>query len=154
MYVDNQTMNILGKRKDGSLRDELIVRVYADDTASSFTLYEDDGETIAYQKGEVRTTLISQQQNGDSVTVTIGGAVGTYSGAPTSRDNLIKLILQAPENIGAVLLNGEKLAQYSTQAEFEAAASGWYIAGSHLILAKSGRSDILADKTFEFQSFQ
>jgi len=71
MYVDEKTMNALGRRSDGSVRDELIVSVYADDAPSAFTLYEDDGETVAYREGAVRTTLISQLQGRKQVTVTI-----------------------------------------------------------------------------------
>ena len=48
MFVDDNTMNIVGKRTDGSTRSELIVRVYASPTSTSFTLYEDDGATTSY----------------------------------------------------------------------------------------------------------
>src|SRR5262249_2402255 len=53
MFVDDQTMNAVGRRLDGSSRDELVVRVFAAPTATSFTLFEDDGETTAYQQGAV-----------------------------------------------------------------------------------------------------
>jgi len=150
MYVDDKTMNIMGKRTDGSTRDELVVGVYADSTPSTFTLYEDDGETIAYQNGEVRTTVISQQRAEDRVTVTIGGASGSYAGAPTSRDNVVKLAVNDPESITSVTLNGTSLPQYNTQAEFDAVASGWYNAGNNLIVAKSSDMNVTSTKTFEF----
>ncbi|MET9311971.1 hypothetical protein ABZX12_09110 [Kribbella sp. NPDC003505] len=56
MAVDDQTMNAVGKRADGTTRNELVARVYADSTASSFTLAEDDGTTVGYQAGSKRTT--------------------------------------------------------------------------------------------------
>jgi alpha-glucosidase (family GH31 glycosyl hydrolase) len=43
MFVDDKTMNVMGKRTDGSTHNELITRVYSDPTSSSFTLAEDDG---------------------------------------------------------------------------------------------------------------
>jgi alpha-glucosidase len=152
MFVDEQTMNIQGKRLDGSRRDELIVRVYAGDSASTFTLYEDDGETLAYQDGEVRTTRISQQKTGTGVTVIIGPATGSYDGAPAGRDHLVRLILKEPESITAVALNGENLPQFGTLAEFEAAGRGWFIAGDHLILARSGWQEVASMKRFLFVS--
>lgn len=94
MYVDEHTMNVFGRRKDGSTRDELIVRVYADETPSSFTLYEDDGLTRAYlDRGNgIRTTRISQNLQRTTATVTIAPAVGTYQLAPESRINALELI--------------------------------------------------------------
>jgi len=54
MYVDGNTMNILGMRSDGSTHNELIARVYASSTPSSFTLYEDDGQTVAYPRRRIQ----------------------------------------------------------------------------------------------------
>ena len=151
MYVDDQTLNIMGKRADGSVRDELIVGVYAGAPPSSFTLYEDDGETIAYQSGEVRTTVISQRQTGAGVTVTLRSASGEYAGAPARRDNVVSLILDNPGSITSVTLNGARLRRYDTQAELDAAPSGWLNAGGNPIVAKSGELDVTRTKTFEFR---
>ncbi len=149
MYVDEQTMNVLGQRLDGSTRDELIVRVYADDTPSEFTLYEDDGRTVAYRQGEVRTTLISQQRWGGVVTVTIAPAEGTYSDAPVSRDNVVRLYVDGVL-ADRVTLNGAELTQYNSLAALDTAASGWYNAGNNLIVAKSGVADVSQPKSFHF----
>ncbi|MBN1813448.1 MAG: DUF5110 domain-containing protein, partial [Anaerolineae bacterium] len=152
MYVDDRTMNVVGQRTDGSTRDELIVRVYADDTLSSFTLYEDDGETNAYQGGAVRTTVISQQQTVDGVTVIVGGASGAYAGASTARDNVVKLVVENPGKIIGVTLNGTELSRYNNQAELDAAASGWCKPGNGLIVAKSGDMGVTSTKTFQFHT--
>ncbi|BAP57286.1 glycoside hydrolase family protein [Thioploca ingrica] len=80
-FVDEKTMNALGNRQDGNLHNELVTKIFAfgeggainnrkDPTPkaqNSFTLYEDDGETIAYQTGAVQTTDISQQRQGNNV---------------------------------------------------------------------------------------
>ena len=49
MTVDADTEDAFGHRRPGAaVRDELVLRVYADATPSEFTLYEDDGTTLRY----------------------------------------------------------------------------------------------------------
>jgi alpha-glucosidase len=151
MHVDDQTMNVLGMRSDGTVRDELIVRVYAGPAATSFTLYEDDGATTAYQAGAVRTTLLSQQQAGQGETVTIAASEGDYAGAPSSRDNVILLVIASAKAINQVSLNGVVLAQVGSLGEWESAASGWFYAGDNLVMARSGRMPVVEEKVFEFR---
>jgi hypothetical protein len=149
MYVDEQTMNILGQRADGSQRDELIVRVYASPQPGEFTLYEDDGATIAYQQGEVRKTIISQQLLENHVTVTISATSGTYQGALAQRDNVIRLVVNKMAAT-AVTLNHTPLPQLAGRAEFDRSATGWVDEGQNVIVAKSGRLDVGVAKVFEF----
>ncbi len=149
MYVDDQTMNVLGKRLDGTTRDELIVRAYADSASSSFTLFEDDGETNAYQGGSVRTTLLSQQLSGQQATVSVAAAQGSYTGAPAQRGTVVELVVNNTAAT-AVSLNGAGLTGYSTRAAFDAATSGWYNAGGNLVLAKAGPQAVTSAKTFVF----
>jgi alpha-glucosidase len=149
MYVDEKTLNVLGKRSDGTRRDELIVRAYASETPTSFTLYEDDGETTAYRSGAVRTTVLSQQRTGGAVTVAVAPASGTYGGASASRNNLVELVVDNAQG-GAVTLNGTPLQGHPSVAAFEAAASGWVNAGKNLIRAKSGELPVSAPKEFAF----
>ncbi|HNT23959.1 MAG TPA: glycoside hydrolase family 31 protein [Anaerolineales bacterium] len=151
MYVDDQTMNVLGMRLDGSQHDELILRVFPDPQPSSFTLYEDDGATTAYQVGAVRSTLLSQQWQRGQVTVTIAAASGNYAGDISSRANVVQLILPAGQVV-SVSLNGVDLPACATQTEFDAADSGWYDAGNGLVLAKSGEMDVTAEKVFVFST--
>jgi alpha-glucosidase len=147
-FVDDSTMNILGKRTSGGANTDLIARVYANGTASSFTNYEDDGETTAYQSGAVQTTAISQSLSGSTETVTIGASSGTYTGAPTSRRNVVELV--ASTQASAVTLGGTALTQYSSKSAFDAASSGWYNAGGNLIVAKSSSVAVSGSKTFVF----
>ncbi|MBN1955796.1 MAG: DUF5110 domain-containing protein, partial [Anaerolineae bacterium] len=149
MYVDEQTMNVFGRRLDGTTRDELIVRVYAGAEPTAFTLYEDDGTTIAYQQGEVRTTRLSQQQTGQEVAVTIAAASGTYAGAPGQRDNVVRLYVEGFA-AGGVTLNGTALPRLDSQSALDAAASGWYDTGAGLIVAKSGVLAVGQEKVFRF----
>ncbi len=49
-------------------------------------LYEDDGETIGYQKGEFRKTSLAQETLDGVTRVTIGAARGMFKGAPEARN--------------------------------------------------------------------
>jgi alpha-glucosidase (family GH31 glycosyl hydrolase) len=83
MAVDDQTMNLLGQRRD------LIINVYSrEETQGSFTLIEDDGQTMAYQNGEVMETPIIFDGN----SVKIEAANGTYDDAPQTRPVEIHVI--------------------------------------------------------------
>ncbi|MGK7891806.1 MAG: carbohydrate-binding module family 20 domain-containing protein, partial [Leptolyngbyaceae cyanobacterium] len=88
-----------------------------------------------------RTTQIQQQQTDNTVTVEVSPAVdvngsGPFSGAVTSREVVVELITNNAE-AATVMLNGSALSQYQSQADYEAASSGWFNAGNGAILAKS-----------------
>lgn len=148
MHVDDQTMNVMGKRADGSTRNELVVKVYADTAATSFPLVEDDGESTGYSTGAKRGTTLSQQLSGSVATVTIGASSGTYTGAPSGRANVVQLI--STTQASTVTLNGTTLTQHASKAAFDAAASGWYNAGGNVVVAKSTSLPVTTTKTFRF----
>ncbi len=138
MPVDDQTMNIMGQRKDGSTRNELILRVAAKKEPTTFVLYEDDGVSIAYRDGGVRTTEISQIIEGETITVTVGAGQGTYEGAPDERDTWLLVITREATQPVSVMLNGQPLKQADSEAAYEALESGWYYAAPNLVLVKTG----------------
>jgi alpha-glucosidase (family GH31 glycosyl hydrolase) len=150
MFVDDQTMNIFGKRLDDTRHDESILRVYADQTPSEFTLYEDDGTTIAYQDGDVRTTLISQVQDVDSVSLSINPAQGSFTGEIEERDNFIHLYTNGLQVVD-VMLNGQMLPQVENQTALDDVEIGWYDAGNGLVIARSGVMSVDLAKDFIFQ---
>jgi alpha-glucosidase (family GH31 glycosyl hydrolase) len=51
----------------------------------SFTLYEDQGDGLAYKTGRSARTRFSQARAGRTVTVTIGAARGSFTGMPKAR---------------------------------------------------------------------
>lgn len=104
-YVDDATWNTLGKRATGDRHDELRARVFAGG-ASEMTLVEDDGETIGYQRGELRRTRISQRTDAHSLTVTIDAATGGYRGAPARRGLVIDVVLPPGVEPTRVTLDG------------------------------------------------
>jgi alpha-glucosidase (family GH31 glycosyl hydrolase) len=91
MQVDDQTMNTLGQRRDGS-EDALIFSAYHATQGGSFTLIEDDGATIAYQNGEVRETLVTQSQQDADWVVDVSASSGTYTNAPDQRSVEVQVI--------------------------------------------------------------
>ncbi|MGI8416589.1 MAG: TIM-barrel domain-containing protein [Nakamurella sp.] len=149
MYVDDKTMNVTGQRTDGTTRNELDVQVYGDTTASNFTLTEDDGKSVNYKTGAQRTTGITQQLAGSVETVNVAASSGTYTGAPSSRSNVVQLVTDSTQ-ASAVTLNGTALTHLSNKAAFDAATSGWYNAGGNLVVAKSAATAVSTAKSFQF----
>jgi alpha-glucosidase len=162
-FVDKQTMNALGKRQEGNLHNELVTKIFAfgeggainnckDPTPkaqNSFTLYEDDGETIAYQTGAVRTTDISQQRQGNEVTVEISQATGTYVGAPDARNNVIKLVADRPTS--QVTLNDQKLTELTDATKFDLASTGWFNdKDNNTVIVKTGVMSVNEAKKLVF----
>lgn len=71
---------------------------------STFTLYEDDGETLAYQRGAVATTLIEQQPVDGGVRCTIHPRQGSFDNMPAGRAYSIRWRTDRP--ITEVLIDG------------------------------------------------
>jgi alpha-glucosidase len=152
MHVDEQTMNALGQRLDGSGRDELIVRVYADEQPTRFTLYEDDGATTAYQHGALRTTPITQRRVGDVVEVVVLPAAGTYAGAPDRRATIIELAARGfgERALDRVTLNRTPVPRADDRAQFDSAPGGaWYQPTPGLVVLRAAAMDVATRKVFE-----
>jgi alpha-glucosidase (family GH31 glycosyl hydrolase) len=151
MYVDDKTMNALGKRSDGTVRTDLIARIFPPDNngQTEFTLYEDDGMTVAYLNNQVRTTRITQERNGDSLIVTIHPSAGTYQDAPFGRAGEVRVACD--KTPGAVFLNGNALMKYASASAFAAAESGWYFDGAKKnVTARSPTLSVQLTRRFLF----
>ncbi|MBB5872470.1 alpha-glucosidase (family GH31 glycosyl hydrolase) [Allocatelliglobosispora scoriae] len=111
-------MNYTGEKPVSTLTYDLFPR-----GSSSFTLYEDDGITRAYQTGSSATqqvTVTAPASGTGDVTVAVGASTGTYTGKPTSRGYEFTVHLAgAPSAIGG-------LAKLTTKAAYDAAATGWF----------------------------
>jgi alpha-glucosidase (family GH31 glycosyl hydrolase) len=149
MFVDDKTVNALGRRLDLTKRDELIVRAYHSNEPTSFLLYEDDNETIGYLTGQLRQTRLSQLGTTTTAKVVIDASSGTFTGASNDRVNVVELYTNS-QQAREVKLNGATLPEQAGRAAFEAAASGWWNAGNGLVLAKSESIAVATAKTFEF----
>ena len=146
MFVDEQTMNMYGLRRDGSTRGELIVYVVPAPEPTSFTLFEDDGRSTAYQSGELQTTQISQRWLDGQIAVEIAAAEGSYDGAPTSRDNVLKLAV-GDAGATAVSVNSTDLAKLDSMEAWDTAVSGYILTNGEL-WAKSGPLPVTEPKQF------
>ena len=88
----------------------LTLQVYAG-ANGQYNLYEDAGKGLGYQQGQSRTTPVTYSQSGTSSTLTVGPAVGSYPGAPTSRSYTYQLVGgPAP---ASVLVNGQPVTAWS-----------------------------------------
>ncbi|MDR3711096.1 MAG: glycoside hydrolase family 31 protein [Capsulimonadaceae bacterium] len=95
----------------------LVVRCYPgeDGKTGRSTLYEDDGITNGYARGESATTNLSYLRRGNTVTVTIAPAAGTFTGQPVQR--AYKIILPDTDPGENAVADGKPVAcQYDAGA--------------------------------------
>ena len=74
---------------------------------SSFLLYEDDGETYAYESGAFAKTEFRCREANNDVTITLGAAAGEYAGKPETRAFLLHV--RGTGKPQSVLLDGKPL---------------------------------------------
>jgi alpha-glucosidase len=82
---------------------------------AEFTLYDDDGLTRAYQRGEFATTRMTAEGDERQVIVRIGADQGHFAGQPRSRQ--IDVVLHRASPPIEVRLNGQPWAEWRYQAE-------------------------------------
>lgn len=80
------------------------------DVSTSFTLHEDDGNSLGYREGEYAQTLISCDSRGETVKLTIGGRQGSFSEMPDTRDFSVTIYL--PARPDKVTLDGEVISTF------------------------------------------
>ena len=64
---------------------DLIIKVYPHGD-TSFTMYEDDGESYEYENGAISSTLFECRQAGKSIEITANPVQGSFRGMPESRN--------------------------------------------------------------------
>ncbi len=91
---------------------------------SSFTLYEDDGITYAYENGAfARTTFVCSQQPNHLV-VEIGPSRGHFKGQLKKRTYILKL--NGVNRPVKIRLEGKKLPLWRSRHQLETHKSGWW----------------------------
>lgn len=87
------TMQPYRSRMGSAPLDELIIRVYPgrDGESTSAKLYEDDGETEAYQDGKFAETLLTYTRNAEDVRITVGATTGRFQGQLDERAVCLEL---------------------------------------------------------------
>jgi alpha-glucosidase (family GH31 glycosyl hydrolase) len=99
---------------------------------SSFTLYEDDGITRQYQAGSFAKQQIdvtAPTSGTGTVTVNVGASNGSFTGKQSSRGYELTVHAGMPT---AVTDGSTTLTKYTTQAAYDAAATGWFHSGGVL----------------------
>ncbi|GAA1080408.1 TIM-barrel domain-containing protein [Kitasatospora arboriphila] len=110
--------------------------------SSTFSLYEDDGTTRAYQSGAYarqRVDVTAPQSGTGDVSIAVGAATGSYTGKPASRD--YEFTVHAAAAPGSVSVGGTALPALASRSAYDAAASGWYFDPadrSGVLLVKTG----------------
>ncbi len=107
--------------------DPLIVTVYPlkDGETNSYSLYQDAGDTRAYQTGQFARTELTASAKGNEVTVTIGAAKGSYPGMVTARAYEVRLPADWPPE--SVSVNGNSLGYQPNEHK-----PGWRYEGNAL----------------------
>jgi len=87
--------------------DPLIVNVWplAAGTSSSYSVYEDSGVSVEYQKGVFARTPVKATENGDTLRVEIGPVEGSYPGMLKTRGYEVRLPADWPPE--SVTVNGK-----------------------------------------------
>jgi alpha-glucosidase len=107
--------------------DPLIVNIWPliPGTTSSYSLYEDSGVGVEYQRGVFAHTPIKATQSGDTLRVEIEPVQGRYPGMPTVRALELRLPADWPPE--RVTVNGAPLKHASITGK-----SGWRFEGNTL----------------------
>jgi alpha-glucosidase (family GH31 glycosyl hydrolase) len=107
--------------------DPLIVNVWplAPGASSSYSVYEDSGVSVEYQRGVFARTPIKAMENGDSLRVEIGPVEGSYPGMLKTRSYQVRLPADWPPE--GVTVNGRSVG-FAKPGE----AGGWTFEGNTL----------------------
>jgi alpha-glucosidase len=111
--------------------DPLIVNVWplAPGQSSSYSVYEDSGVSVDYQRGVFARTPIQAAQTGDTLRVEIGPVQGHYPGMLTARAYELRLPADWPP--AAVTVNGKPLKQSGRSGQ-DGTKDGWSFVGNTL----------------------
>jgi len=107
--------------------DPLIVNVWPlqPGTKSGYSVYEDPGVSVDYQRGVFAITPINAAQDGDTLRVEVGPARGGYPGMPKTRGYELRLPGDWPP--ASVTVNGAPVPQAGPTGE-----GGWRFEGNTL----------------------
>ncbi|MGH9008331.1 MAG: TIM-barrel domain-containing protein [Acidimicrobiia bacterium] len=104
-------------------RSRLDLDIYPGATGS-FTLYEDDGVSRGYARGEFAEQTFTVAPANGAITVGIGPSVGSYAGKVDSRR--YRLTVHDLGVTTQVVAGGSVLPRYDDPSAYAAAGTGWY----------------------------
>ncbi len=103
---------------------------------SSFTLYDDDGESLAYQRGEFSKTTFTVDAQDGQLSIKLGEVTGDYKGKPKSQNYILKINLLG-QTYNKLSLNNKKLqrkAEHRALLYNSQAINAWAIDADNNIL--------------------
>jgi alpha-glucosidase len=114
------------RTRTGAAWEELTLAVYPGDEESAFSLYEDDGESTAFERGAYAVTTITATPEADGLTVTVGAPEGSFAGQVADRS--CRLEVRLPKRPATVTVNdGRELTpRRSLESLARAGAPGWW----------------------------
>ncbi len=102
--------------------EQLLFHVWPGDETTTFTLYEDDGESFDYASGEYAITPLTNSTNAGVWTFTIGAKQGTYDHGHTS----YMVARHAIDTPTTVQIGGVAADPYPSLSALEAEDTGYY----------------------------
>ncbi len=115
----------------------------AQDGATTFTLYEDDGSTRRYQQGEYSQQRFTMATSGGAVAVGIEPVAGSYHGQLARRAYALRMLAASRPTL--VEADGSALPGLALRAAYDAADEGWYYDAMErggTVLVKTAAHDI------------
>lgn len=123
---------------------ELTLKVYplTSGETSSFTLYEDDGSTYAYEKGQSAATEIKASAQADKVSLNIAAINGSYTGKVESRVWASEVKIGAEDkDVYSVKRNGKELTEVGSKEAVQAGHDVWfYDAAAHKLYFRTAEA--------------
>jgi alpha-glucosidase len=113
----------------------LLVHVYPAERSEA-SLYEDDGESMAFRRGESARRRFMQRREGGGVTIEVAAVEGQYRPAP--RDIAFTLVGEAAAS--SVLADGQALAHVEPEA-FTGSATGWTLRDGAIVIKVKDRPE-------------
>lgn len=147
MHIDEFSMNVLGKRLNNTQEDAIGAKIYPSAQATSFTLYEDDGQTNDYKNGKFCTTLISQELKNQQLKVSFSAKKGDFMNG-SNRSLALKIVLK--NNAKKVLINGLEIPKFEKNEDFAKNESGYFFENGVLMI-KTTKISVEKDRVFEVQ---
>ena len=116
---------------------------------SSSSIYDDDGESFGYQRGEKSFTAVSVTRSSQAISVKVGSSNGTYTGKPSTQTYILKVNLV--DGAYGSVLNGNvvftKLADAATILAATAPDNSWALdAAAGVVYARFSTSTSVANE--------
>lgn len=130
---------VSARRLSAACYQNLLFDIYSGD-CGEYTLYEDDGHSSGYQKGQFARTRVTTRSNQEKVCVEIEPSVGTYVGFDSTRSLTLRFHRESPAQ--QITINGKSLSWC-----FESKPDTWRYCGDSQTIIVTAASIDLTKKT-------